>query len=72
MQRQDLVIFFVFLALSSVLYRPLHLFNASCVLKTLVKKGLIKKIWRKSCSFLLWTRLPKKGKNLSLNSHSCH
>ena len=35
--------FFVFLALSSVIYRPVHLFNTSYGLKVLIKKGLIKK-----------------------------
>ena len=35
--------FFVFLALCSVICRPVHLFNASCGLKVLIKKGLIKK-----------------------------
>ena len=54
-----------------------YLFNTSCGLKVLIKKGLIKKFilgknWRNSCLFLLWTRLPKKRKNLSLNSHFCH
>ena len=34
--------FFVFLALSSVICRPAHFFNASCKLKGLIKKGLIK------------------------------
>ena len=35
--------FFVFLALSSVVCRPVHLFNTSCALKVLIIKGLIKK-----------------------------
>ena len=35
--------FFVFLALSSVICRPVHLFNTSCGLKVLIKEGLIKK-----------------------------
>ena len=35
--------FFVFLALSSVIYGPVYLFNTSCGLKVLIKKGLIKK-----------------------------
>ena len=42
MQRSDLVIF-LFLALSSVICEPVHLFNTSCGLKVLIKKGLIKK-----------------------------
>ena len=37
--------FFVFLALSSVICRPVHFFNTSCELKVLIKKGLIKKIY---------------------------
>ena len=32
--------FFVFLALSSIC-RPVHLFNTSCGLKVLIKKGLL-------------------------------
>ena len=32
--------FFVFLALSSVICRPVHLFNTSCGLKVIIKKGL--------------------------------
>ena len=31
--------FFVFLALSSVICRPVHLFNTSCGLKVLIKKS---------------------------------
>ena len=63
---------FVFLALSSVICRPVHFFNTSCELKVLIKKGLIKKfiygkIWQNNCLVLLWKRLPKKRKNLSLN-----
>ena len=38
MQREDLVIFFSF-----VICQPVHLFNTSCGLKVLIKKGLIKK-----------------------------
>ena len=38
--------FFAFLALSSVIYGPVHLFNTSCGLKALMKKGLIKKLFR--------------------------
>ena len=38
--------FFVFLALSSVICCPVHLFDTSCGLKVLIKKGLIKKIFR--------------------------
>ena len=38
--------FFVFLALPFVIYRPFHLFNTSCGLKILIKKGLIKKLFR--------------------------
>ena len=34
--------FFVFLALSFVICQPVHLFNSSCGLKVLIKKGLIK------------------------------
>ena len=34
--------FFVFLALFSVICRPVHLFNTSCGLKVLIKKSLIK------------------------------
>ena len=30
--------FFVFLAVSSVIYRPVHLFNTSCGLKVFIKK----------------------------------
>ena len=37
MQRKDLVIFFSFVI------QPVHLFNTSCGLKVLIKKGLIKK-----------------------------
>ena len=37
MQREDLVIFFSFVI------QPVHLFNTSCGLKVLIKKGLIKK-----------------------------
>ena len=37
--------FYVFLLLSSVICRPVHLFNTSCGLKVLIKKGLIKKIY---------------------------
>ena len=32
-----------FLALSSVIRRPVNYFNTSCELKVLIKKGLIKK-----------------------------
>ena len=38
--------FFVFLALSSVICRPVHLFNTSCELKVLIKKALIKNLFR--------------------------
>ena len=38
MQREDLVIFFSFVI------QPVHLFNTSCGLKVLIKKGLIKKL----------------------------
>ena len=37
--------FFVFLALASMIYGPVHFFNTSCGLKVLIKKGLIKKIY---------------------------
>ena len=36
--------FFVFLALSSVICWPVHLFDTSCRLKVLIKKGLAKKL----------------------------
>ena len=36
-------LFVFFLAFSSLIYRPVHLFNASCGLKVLNEKGLIKK-----------------------------
>ena len=36
--------FFMFLALASVIYGPVHLFNTSCGLKVLIKKDVIKKI----------------------------
>ena len=69
--------FFVFLAHSSVICQPDHLFNTSCGFKVLTKKGLIKnfiqgKMWWNSCLFLLWTRLPKNRNGLSLKSHFCH
>ena len=42
--------FFVFLALSSVIYGTVCLFDTSCRLKVLIKKGLIKKIFREKSS----------------------
>ena len=61
--------FFVFLAVSSVIYRPVHLFNTSCGLKVFIKKGLIKKnCLGKNLVEQLFIFL-KKRKNLSLNSH---
>ena len=36
----------VFLALSSVICRPVYLFNTSCGLKVLIKKRLIKSLFR--------------------------
>ena len=38
--------FFVFLAPSSVIYGTVYLFDTSCGLKVLIKKGLIKKKFR--------------------------
>ena len=38
--------FFVFLALSSKICWLVHGFNTSCGLKVLIKKGLIKKLFR--------------------------
>ena len=62
------------LSLSSVIYRPVHLFNTSCGLKVFIKKGLIKKLFRGKSSgtvvyFYFGHASLKREKTLSLNSH---
>ena len=73
MQRSDLVIFCVFGSLSSVIYGPVHLFSTSCGLKVLIKKGLIKNLFREksrwnSCLFYGYASL-QSGKLLQTTYH---
>ena len=61
--------FFVFLAVSSVICQPVHLFNTPCGLKVFIKKGLIKEnCLGKNLAEQLFI-FPNKRKNLSLNTH---
>ena len=60
--------FFVFLALCSVIYWPVQLFNTSCGWKEVTKKDLIKKLIG-TVVYFNGTCFLKKRKNLSLNSH---